>query len=254
MQALKKNRKIALVSGGMGYVGKAVTQRFAQDGISVVVMYHTSSQESVDEFLMLLGEGHAAYQCDLGNEAQMQETIATIEREQGPVSIYVHAAGASPSRKPLHLTSTEEVLEAFKKNALSGFNFFTAGATYLKERKEGVMIGITTAAVVFPQSVGSLGPYVAAKYALQGMLASFRAELLPFGIRVYSVAPGFMEGGMNSVFPKAFVEMVKAKSPTKMLATAENIAEHISFLVSDAGKDFTDLTIVVAPELEVHAL
>lgn len=249
MQTSIKKHTIAVVSGGMGYVGKAIARRLARDGMRVVILYRTSSRESVTEFLASLGEGHSAYRCDLEDAKNVQKTIATIEHERGATSLYVHAAGAPPSRTPLHLSSAENVLEAFKKNALCGFNFFAAAVAHLKERKEGVLVGITTAAVVSPLGVGSLGAYVPAKYALQGILASFRTELLPFGIRVYSVAPGFMDGGMNSIFPKAFVDMVKAKSPTKTLATAEDVAERVSFLSSDAGRNVTDLTVVVAPEL-----
>lgn len=244
-----QKQPLAVISGGMGYVGKAVATRLAKDGMRVVIVYRTAPRESVDEFLISLGEGHAAYQCDLENAPQTQKTIATIEQEQGAALVFIHAAGSPPSRKPLHLASEEEMLEAFRQNTLCGFNFLATGATRLKEREGGVLIGITTAAVVSPQSAGSLGTYLPAKYALQGILASFQTELIPFGIRVYSVAPGFMVGGMNSLFPKAFVDMVRAKSPTKTLATAEDVAERISVLVSDAGKEITELTIVIAPEL-----
>lgn len=244
-----QTQPLAVISGGMGYVGKAIATKLAKDGMRVVIVYRTASRESVDEFLISMGEGHTAYQCDLENATQTQKTIATIEQEQGVASVFVYAAGSPPSRKPLHLASEEEMLEAFRQNTLCGFNFLAAAATRLKERKGGVLIGITTAAVFFPQSAGLLGAYLPAKYALQGVLASFQTELTPFGIRVYSVAPGFMAGGMNSLFPKAFVDMVRAKSPTKTLATAEDVAERISFLVSDAGKEITELTTVIAPEL-----
>lgn len=249
MEASEKKQKIAVVAGGSGYVGSAVVRQLAADGLRVVVLHRAASTDSVAVLLASVGEGHRAYPCELEDALQVHRTIRTIEEECGTISIGVYAAGALGPRKPLHLSTAEDLEEAFRKNALSGFNFLCALALRLKEHQNGVLIGITTAAVVYPASARGLGAYVPAKYALQGILATLREELLPAGIRVYSVAPGFMAGGLNSTLPKAFVEIARSSSPTKTLASATDVAARVSFLVSDAGADVGDLTVLIAPEL-----
>jgi enoyl-[acyl-carrier-protein] reductase (NADH) len=57
-----------------------------------------------------------------------------------------------------------------------------------------------------------------------------------------------MAGGLNKSTPTAFLDMTREKSPTKALATAEDVADKISFLCSDNSRDVTDLTFLIAPE------
>jgi NAD(P)-dependent dehydrogenase (short-subunit alcohol dehydrogenase family) len=93
-----------------------------------------------------------------------------------------------------------------------------------------------------------LGAYIPAKYAVQGMLVMLREELSPQGVRVYSVAPGFMHGGMNSDVPMAFAEMIREKSDTKKLTTAVDVAERVAYLCNDKSREEKSLTFVVSEE------
>ena len=77
-----------------------------------------------------------------------------------------------------------------------------------------------------------------------------KEELAPFGVRVYSVAPDFMQGGMNSDIPQAFVEMIKEKSPTRSLIDAGNVARAVSYVCSDRAKKEDRLTFIIRPGSE----
>jgi NAD(P)-dependent dehydrogenase (short-subunit alcohol dehydrogenase family) len=134
---------------------------------------------------------------------------------------------------------------------LSGFNFLSSCAKRLKEYNNGVLIGITTAGVVIPEASKTMGAYIPAKFALQGMLSMFKQELSQYRVGVYSLAPGFMAGGMNSAIPKAFVEILKNKSPSKLLTIPEDVAREIVSLASAPFEEHhTILTITLAPEFE----
>ena len=248
---MEKNAEhVVVISGASGYVGSTVAKRLAADGMKVVLLYRKTPKGMADDILKELpGTGHRAYQCNLLDEDAITQLIAHIESDLGPLFACVHAAGVSPVRKALYLSTGEELRDQFESNALAGFNFLSACAKKLKEHGGGVLIGITTAGVVVPSAGRSLGAYIPAKYALQGILTSFREELSPFGVNVYSVAPGFMHGGMNSRIPQAFVDMIREKSATKKIASANDIAETISLLISHPER-MHDLTTVIAPELE----
>jgi len=254
IKTMTKNTKgidrVAVISGSTGYVGSAVARKLAADGMKIAMLYHPASLETAKVVLKSLpGSGHKAYCCDIEDAVQIAMTVKAIENDLGDIYVCVHAAGEKPERKQLLLSSIEDLRDQFKVNVFGSFNFLSACALRLKEHKRGVMIGITTAGVVVPSAAKSLGAYIPAKYAIQGMLTAFKEELKPYGVRVYSVAPGFMHGGMNSDIPKAFADMIKEKSPTKTLASAEEVANKISFLCSDKAADVTDLTILLAPEL-----
>lgn len=230
--------KVAVVSGAHGYLGKAIVEKLISEGFVVAGIYNSSSNES---------RATKSYKCDLRDEAQVRETLKVIERELGPINVSVNAAGIAPDRKPFHLSTQEDVDKQFEGNFFSGRNFLFASSEMMK-KNGGVIVGITTAALLSPETSKNLGAYIPAKSALQSMLAVLRQELAASKIRVYAVAPGYMAGGMNRDIPQAFNEIIRAKSPTKKLTNPQEVAEAVSRLCLDETGT-ADFLTVIAPEL-----
>lgn len=243
-------KKIAVISGAFGYVGFEVSKKLAQEGMILAMLYHMTDEVIVAQKLSeLQGTGHRAYVCDLKNAEEVERTLDDIGQDLGAFSVCVHAAGEKPKRKSLIASSVDDLKTQFENNIVPSFNFLSSCAKRLKEHQEGVVIGITTVGIVVPEATRSLGAYIPAKYAIQGMLTMLKEELAPFSVRVYSVAPGFMHGGMNDDIPKAFAEMVRGKSPTKKLTTAADVAEKVSYLCGAGSKDEKVLTFIVSEEV-----
>lgn len=243
------HRRIAIVSGGTGYLGGVIARTLAEQGMIVALLYNTTQKEDAQTIVESLpGTSHKVYRCDVCDHKEVQDTISRIEKEMGEVFACVHSAGTKPQRKRLLDTSTQEIEEDFFVHGIGGFNFLSVCAKILQAHKLGVLVGITTAGVVIPEATHSLGGYIPAKYALQGILTMIKEELREVGVRVYSVAPGFMEGGMNSDIPKAFVEIFRRKSKTQTLTTPEDVAKKIAYLCSDKAENDDILTHVVALE------
>lgn len=252
MNTQNTNKRIAVISGGTGYVGFETAKKLAEDGMSVAVLYHNALVDEVNEKLTTLkGDGHKAYKCDLQSKEIVKETIESIEKEMGNIYACIHTAGVIPKPKQLHLSSVEDLREQFDVNVFGSFNFLAMCASRLKEHKRGVIIAITTANVVTQVNTKARGVYSVIKFALQGMLVALKEELSSSGVRVYSVAPGFMEGGMNKDIPKAFVEMVRQSSPTRTLTDGEQVAKKIVYLCSDDAMNEKELTFLLAPETDV---
>lgn len=251
MDENKINNKIAVISGATGYVGFEVSKSLSSKGFCIAMLYNKAKEEDVKEKISLLyGNGHKAYQCDLSDREKVESVINLIEEEMGDIYISVHAAGIMPKPKQLHLSSTSDLHEQFEMNVFGSFNFLSVCALRLKEHKDGVLIGITTAGVATDVNTKARGAYSVVKFALQGMLVALKEELRHYSVRVYSVAPGFMEGGMNSGIPHAFAEMVRHSSPTKTITNASQVAEKISYLCSKESSNFDELTVVLAPETD----
>jgi acetoacetyl-CoA reductase len=249
--------KIAVISGGAGYVGSEVGRELSKQGFRIALLYRTTDEKTLGEILSSFsGEGHKAYKCELANEGEVKEVIARINSEMGRIYACIHTAGVIPKPRQLHLSTLLDLEEQFQLNVYGSFNFLSACALYLKEYKEGVIVGITTAGVATSNNTKARGAYSVVKFALQGMLVALKEELRHFNIKIYSVAPGFMEGGMNSTIPHAFAEMVKHSSPTKTLTNATEVAKKIAYLCSDDPGVPNDLTILMAPETDVvpHAV
>jgi 3-oxoacyl-[acyl-carrier protein] reductase len=241
-------RRIAVVSGATGYVGSEIARALAADGMQIAALYREAAD--IDAFLSdLPGTGHRAYACDLRNEKETGAILAAIERELGPLYVCVHAAGEKPNRKRLIFVDADELRAQLEANVVGSFNFLAECARKMKEHGSGVIVGITSAAVVNTDAARGLGAYVPAKYALQGILAMLRDELASAGIRVYSVAPGLMSGGMNKDMPFAFMEMAKAKSSSKKLATAKDVATMVAACVAPDSPE-REFIVLIAPEIE----
>jgi NAD(P)-dependent dehydrogenase (short-subunit alcohol dehydrogenase family) len=250
MNIKNAHKKIAVVSGGFGYVGLEIIRQLASNNFSVAVLYNNTPPEKVATYMQSLsGDGHKAYQCNLNDRLVVGSVFSKIENEQGKIFVCIHAAGRKPERKKLYLTTNEELENHLKDNVVSSFNFLTCSAKALQSHKEGVLIGITTAGVVIPEATKSLGAYIPAKFAVQGMLTMLKDELSSFGVKVYSIAPGFMSGGMNSDIPQAFVQMIQAKSNSKEIMDATIVAHKVLSLVTKDGPD--TLTITLAPEYDL---
>jgi NAD(P)-dependent dehydrogenase (short-subunit alcohol dehydrogenase family) len=250
MNTTEPHKKIVVVSGGFGYVGLEIIKQLSSNNFSLAILYNNTPQEKVDTYMRSLsGDGHKAYQCNLSDRFAVDSVFSKIENEQGKIFVCIHAAGRKPERKKLYLTTNEELENHLKDNVVSSFNFLTCSAKILQGHKEGVIIGITTAGVIVPEATKSLGTYIPAKFAVQGMLTMLKDELSPFGVKVYSIAPGFMSGGMNSDIPQAFVQMIQAKSNSKEIMNATKLAQVVASLSS--GEQASDsLTVVLAPEYD----
>ena len=249
METTKNNKRVAVVSGGAGYLGSAVVKKLAEDDMVVALLCRDSSKEKADEIVnSLYGEAHKVYVCNLENNGAVENIFSTIESELGDIYAVVHTAGAKPQRKQLTASLSSDMDEQYTGTILPAFNFLTAGAKKLKVHKEGILIGVTTIGVVLPEATRMLGTYIPAKYAVEGMLAVLKEELKESNTRVYSIAPGFMAGGMNANIPKAFVQMIEAKSPTKTLASNVMVAERISDICKQEGTNNEALIITIAPE------
>lgn len=243
------SKKIAVLSGANGYVGSAIAKRLASENISLALIHREQSKDTCMTLLQNIpGSGHMLFSCNLENPSEVKSVFSQIEKDMGPIFISIHAAGTMPKQKQLHLLTESEVKEQIEKDVLSAFNFLSESSLYTKKNKDGVIVAITTASVVTQVNTKSRGVYSLVKFALQGILTALREELSAHGVRVYSVAPGVMEGGLNKNTPNAFLDMTREKIPSKKLATSEDVAETVAFLCSENSKHLTNLTMLIAPE------
>jgi NAD(P)-dependent dehydrogenase (short-subunit alcohol dehydrogenase family) len=249
MQTVSLDKKIAVVSGGTGYLGSAVVQKLSDAGMDVVILYHNATQEIVESATTYSTQGKVyTYMCDLTNHDNVVSVFETITQEVGTIYACIHTAGVAPKPVRTHLASVHDLRDEFESNSVPSFNFLQVSATHLKARKQGVIVGITTAHVVTQHNTKSRGLYAFSKYALQGLLLSLHEELTSCGVRVFSVAPGVMEGGMNKATPKAFIDMVRSTSKDGSITSANEVASAIVSLCNGSNVPKDGVTLLLAPE------
>lgn len=247
-----KQEKIALVTGGTGYVGGAIAQELVACGYHVVILAREVSPTLVSAQKVAMGTPVRldVRACDLERGGEIEATIDAIERTLGPISVGVHCAQSKILRRGISELTPEDFRSQFLVGPFGGFDFLRSLGLRMKERKFGVLIGVTTEALEDENIQGRFGGYIASKYALKGLLLELRNDLKQSGVRVYNLAPGFMAGGLNGDLPERLVEFIQKKTKGGILSP-ESVAKTIHMLIEEGGK-FPHGVFTIVPRNEME--
>ena len=231
-----KQNQVVLVTGASGGIGKAVAEKFAQNGYRVAVHYHNGKEraEALQKQLEQQGCSVMTIQADLRDSMQVQAMIGQIERSWGGVDVLVNNAGVAQQKLFTDITD-EEWRNMFAVHVDGAFYCARAVLPGMIHRKHGSIINVSS---MWGQTGGSCEVhYSAAKGALQAMTKALAKEVGPSGIRVNCVAPGVILTEMNTrMFDQDTLEALKEETPLETLGTTEDVANMIYFLASaEAG-------------------
>ena len=221
--------KRALVTGGSGGIGSAISRRLAADGLHVII--HANSQLASAQALAdhIVSEGGQA-QAVAFDVTDASATTAALQAllEQGPIQVLVNNAGIHDDAifPGMRLDQWQRVLDV----SLNGFFHVTQPLTLPMIRTRwGRIITITSVAAV----AGNRGQvnYSAAKGALHAATKSLALEVASRGITVNAVAPGIIDTDMTrgSFSTEDIARMV----PMKRAGKAEEVADLVGFLASE---------------------
>jgi 3-oxoacyl-[acyl-carrier protein] reductase len=227
----------AVVVGASGGLGEAIARMLAARGSAVAATYRTPGSLRVAN-LLGLGPAISDYQLDLGDADACRTTIADVVRDFGGVHTLVYAAG--PHVPMLHLSrvTPEQYRRQLLDDAVAYFNVVHAALPHLREA-HGNIVAVTTAATTrFPVRDGlSAGP----KGAVEATTWGLAAEEGRFGVRANCVGPGMLTDGMaerliaSGDLDERALEVTRGNIPLRRFGTADDIAEAVCFLASDAA-------------------
>ncbi|MEZ5669960.1 MAG: acetoacetyl-CoA reductase [Alphaproteobacteria bacterium] len=231
--------RVALVTGGTRGIGAAISTRLKADGCTVVANYGGNDQAAQafrDE------TGIAVYKFDVSDFDAVQQAIAKIEAEVGPVDILVNNAGITRDAT-LHRMSHEQWQAVVDTNLGSCFNLCRAVIDGMRNRSFGRIVNIGS----INGQAGQYGQvnYAAAKSGIHGFTKALAQEGAAKGITVNAIAPGYIDTDMVRAVPQNVLEKIVARIPVGRLGHAEEIARGVSFLVSDEAGFITGSTLSI---------
>ncbi len=230
--------KTAIVTGGAGGLGLAIAARLAEAGYRVGVLDQT--QEQADKAAAGI-RGAVALQADVRSEDSVEAALDTFG--DGP-DLLVNNAGIAKFG-PLMEQSVDDFRSVVDVNLIGCFVMGRAAARRMAKRGSGCIINITSINGITPAP--GVGAYPAAKAGLAAMTKHMALEWGPLGIRVNAIAPGFIDAGMSAPFlsDPAIRDIRIGAVPTRSLGEAEDIAEAVFYLASDAAKYVSGHELVV---------
>jgi 3-oxoacyl-[acyl-carrier protein] reductase len=231
--------KVALITGASSGIGRGIVERLAQEGASVIVNYGKSADKAhtVVQGIVAKGGQALAIQADVSRVEDIRRLFAETLRQVGRIDIVIANSGMF-NQQSLMETSEEAYDAMFALNAKGAFFTMQEAGKHLQDGGRIIFISSGATAMSFPGAAA----YKGSKAAGEQFVKTLAKELGPRQITVNTVSPGFTETDMlptDPDFRQAGINM----SPLGRLGQPKDIADVVSFLVSETGGWITGNTI-----------
>ncbi|OLT09023.1 hypothetical protein BJF78_06755 [Pseudonocardia sp. CNS-139] len=221
--------RIAIVSGGARGIGRAIAERFVQEGAKVVV-----GDLLDDELKQVEADGLVAEHLDVRERSDWKRVVDRCIAEFGPPNVLVNNAGVMLAAG-IADTDGSEFRNSFDVNVLGAVFGLQAVIPSMRDGGGGSAIIVSSTAAVV--GAAGLAPYAASKAANMSLAKSAALELGPLGIRVNSLHPGGVETPMSQgpLFDGFDQDAFYSRLPIPRIAQPAEIAGAAVFLASDDG-------------------
>jgi len=224
--------KTAIVTGGARGIGLAIARQLAAGGATVVL---------VDVLADVLKEAAAGlagakevltYAVDVTDEAAVEKMMDEVVEKTGRIDILINNAGITRDDLILRMDADEWDL-VMKVNLKGTFLMTKHASRYMVRQKAGRIVNMASVSGL----VGNPGQanYSASKAGVVGFTRTVARELARKNVCCNAVAPGFIDTEMTQVLPEKAKEAALAAIPMKRMGSADEVANVVCFLASDAA-------------------
>ncbi len=235
--------KVALVTGGSRGIGRAIAERLAKEGASIVLADVADSvKTSAEEIAKQYGVKAIGVVGSVANEQDVKNLFKTISDEFGQLDICVNNAGISINSLTMR-TSAEDFDKVITVNLRSVFLVGKEAQLIMMKKKYGRIINISSI-VGIRGNAGQPG-YSASKAGVIGLTKTMAAEVAKRNITVNAVAPGFIETSMTKELDEKVKERYMEMIPLGKYGEVNDVAEAVAFFASDRAKYITGQVLVV---------
>jgi NAD(P)-dependent dehydrogenase (short-subunit alcohol dehydrogenase family) len=238
--------KRAVVTGASQGIGAAVALALARAGAKIAFDYRTATARAEETAAAIREAGSDAIvlQGDTGDPAHVEELAQRAVDAWGGIDVWVNNAARLMVKPFLELTD-EDWHGLLAANLHGYFHGCCAAARLMVAQGNGGRI-VNVTSIVGIQPIAELSAYVTAKGGILGLTKTLAVELGPYGITVNALSPGATDTPLNQVAYTAEVRRnYEHRIPLGRIASAEEIADPIVFLASNASRYVTGHELVV---------
>jgi NAD(P)-dependent dehydrogenase (short-subunit alcohol dehydrogenase family) len=237
--------RIAIVSGGAGGMGRAITSLFVAEGASVMVADLPESEGKA--VAQSLGPTADFTPLDVRDPDQWKATAEGCRVRFGaPADVLVHAAGVMVLGS-IDDCSPDDVERAFRVNVLGTVHAIQTVAPAMRKARKGSIVVITSMAGVTFGCAG-MAPYAASKAGMGALVKCAALDFAGSGIRINQVVPGQIDTPMSRSV--GVPESVFDRMPIPRIGQPRDIAQAALFLASDESGFVTGTELLVDGGME----
>lgn len=236
--------KVALVTGGGSGIGQAAAIEFARKGAKVVVANRNEAMGHATVRLIQEIGGTAVFiKTDITDEDNVKNLLEQTVEIYGRLDFAFNNAGVSQDPGPVDLQTADEFDRILNTNVKGVWLCMKYQLPELVKTKGAIVNTASMAGVV---GFAGAAAYTASKHAVIGLTKSFALEYAEAGVRINSIAPGFIDTGMfdevggSDDLKKEFANQV----PLKRWGQAKEIADTVIYLCSSASSFVTGHTLI----------
>jgi NAD(P)-dependent dehydrogenase (short-subunit alcohol dehydrogenase family) len=240
-------RPVLLIAGGSRGIGAATAALAAARGYDVAVNYKSNADAAarVVGAATSAGANAVALAGDMAVEADIERVFDATVAQLGPLSHFVHSSGITGQTSRLEDAGAAMLREVIDTNVFGALLCARAAVRRMSTARggRGGSIVLLSSVASMLGGAGEFIAYAASKGAIDTLTLGLAREVAKDGIRVNAVRPGIID---TEIHPPGRVERVTPMLPIGRPGRADEVAETILFLLSDAASYVTGALLNVS--------
>jgi len=240
------DEKTILIIGSTGGIGTQTARTLASEGYNLILHYHSNKAQAnklKKELEALTDKRIIVVKADILKDSDVNDMVSELSRYFKKISGFVNASTLHFGNIKLENMEWSDISSQIDINIRSNLNIVKNITPLMQENKYGKIVFMTTQYT--EQMPAELIHYIAAKSALNGFAKALAVELAPKGVRVNLVSAGMTNTNLISDIPEKVKLITAARTPLKRLAEPQDVADAISYLISEKSDFLTGETVRV---------
>lgn len=237
--------KRVLVTGASVNTGLGIARRFAAEGALVFVSDLDPAQtaQAVQQLQQSTSERVFGVAGDLADQSAIDRMFAQVQETAGGLDILVNNAAQHAIGFPFLETPLEVLMNTLRVNLVGSFLCGQRAARMMQTNGGGSIINVGSNCA--DRAIRERSAYIASKGAVEALTRAMAIELGPYGIRVNTVAPGYINTDRWLHLGPGVAARRRSTVPTGRESTAEDVANAVLFLASDAARQVTGTRLTI---------